>query len=305
MPGHRLAAEAGGKALEEGFGERDLGEKNQRLAAVADRFGDRLEIDLGLAGASDSVEQIRRESGGIDGGAELGCRLGLRRFERRRIVVGIGLRIRVVYRHLDGLDRPGLHQAPDHAVGNAADDRQLAGQPHPLADPLQSLGALRGQPVGDMAGPPIFDDRTRPFQSAGRGHRHAQHRRDRRQIIIRRPLDQPPKRHRERRQVVGVEQRSQPIVADLPGLQPLGLPDRADQLARPQGRDHDRARLDLHAVRHPIIERAESCVEDDDAGAGHCTAISLSCADLKGREADDDRTPLARTRARSARRGLF
>ena len=34
MPGHRIAAEAGGEALEEGLGERDLGEEDERLAAL-------------------------------------------------------------------------------------------------------------------------------------------------------------------------------------------------------------------------------------------------------------------------------
>ena len=36
MPGHRIAAEAGGEALEERLGQRDLGEQDERLAALRD-----------------------------------------------------------------------------------------------------------------------------------------------------------------------------------------------------------------------------------------------------------------------------
>ena len=66
MPGHRIAAEAGGEALQEGLGQRDFGEQDERLAALPERLGDRLEIDFGLARAGDAVEQPGREGGGID-----------------------------------------------------------------------------------------------------------------------------------------------------------------------------------------------------------------------------------------------
>ena len=70
MPGHRIAAEAGGEALQEGLGERDFGEQDERLPAAADRLGDRLEIDLGLARAGHAVEQPGREGAGVDRGAQ-------------------------------------------------------------------------------------------------------------------------------------------------------------------------------------------------------------------------------------------
>ena len=194
-------------------------------------------------------------------------------------MIGVGLGKGIVDRHLDGLDRAGLDQAADHAVGDAADDRQLADQALPLADPLQRLRALRGEALGDMAGRAIFGDRARAVERAGRGQRHAQHRGERREIIVRGPFDQPAQGGGERRQIVGVEQRPQAVVADLLGLQPLRLPDRADQLARPQRRDDDRARLDRHALRHAIVERAERGVEDDDTGAGrHWLRPIAACA---------------------------
>ena len=57
MPGDRRAAEARLETLEEWLGERDLREQDERLAVLAQRLGDRLEIDLGLARSGDAVEQ--------------------------------------------------------------------------------------------------------------------------------------------------------------------------------------------------------------------------------------------------------
>ena len=62
MPGDRRAAEARLEALEERLGQRDLGQQDQRLLALPQALGDRLEIDLGLARAGDAVEQDRVEA---------------------------------------------------------------------------------------------------------------------------------------------------------------------------------------------------------------------------------------------------
>src|SRR3546814_12918428 len=66
MPGHRLAPEACGEALEEGLGQRDLGQQDEALAAGGDRGGDRLEIDFGLARSGDAVEQPGLEITRVD-----------------------------------------------------------------------------------------------------------------------------------------------------------------------------------------------------------------------------------------------
>ncbi len=88
----------------------------------------------------------------------------------------------------------------------------------------------------------------------------------------------------ERRQFVGVEQRPEPVVADLLRLRPLRLPDDADDLARPQRRDDDGAGLDPHAFRHPVVERAQGGVEENDAGtAAHAARISLFWRNPEGR----------------------
>ena len=60
MPFRRAHAEALGEAVEELRGERDLRHQDQRLAPAPDGLGHRLEIDLGLAGAGDAVDQRRR-----------------------------------------------------------------------------------------------------------------------------------------------------------------------------------------------------------------------------------------------------
>ena len=270
MPGHGIAAEAGGEALEEGLGQGDFGEEDERLLCLPDSLGDGLEIDFGLARTGDPVEHEGCEFAGRDGRAQLGRGLRLGGFERGGIVIRIGIGEGIVDRHLDRLDRSGLDQAADHAVGDAADDRQLADQPLAFADPLQRLGALRGQALGYMAGRAIFGDRPGAVESARRGERHAKHRGKGGEIIIRGPFDQPAQGCGKRGQVVSVDQWAQAVVADLFGGEPLRLPNRADQLARPERRDDDRAGLDRHAVRHPVIERAQSGVEDDDTGAGHC-----------------------------------
>ena len=57
MPFQRPHAEARGEAVEELAGQRDLRHQDQRLLAAPDDFGDRFEIDFGLAGAGDAVEQ--------------------------------------------------------------------------------------------------------------------------------------------------------------------------------------------------------------------------------------------------------
>ena len=57
MPFQRTHAEALREAIEELSSQRDLRHQDQRLLAAADDFGDRLEIDFGLARASDAVEQ--------------------------------------------------------------------------------------------------------------------------------------------------------------------------------------------------------------------------------------------------------
>ena len=70
MPFDRRAAEARLEAVHELAGERDLRQHDQRLPALLQRARHGLEIDLGLAGAGDAVEQRDGEARRIDGGAQ-------------------------------------------------------------------------------------------------------------------------------------------------------------------------------------------------------------------------------------------
>ena len=62
MPGDGRASKARLEALEEGLGQRNFRQEDQRLPLLSEAFGDRFEIDLGLARAGDSVEQHRVEA---------------------------------------------------------------------------------------------------------------------------------------------------------------------------------------------------------------------------------------------------
>ena len=61
MPLDRHAAEACREAVHELAGQRDLRQHDERLAALLQRACHRLEVDLGLAGAGDAVEQCDGE----------------------------------------------------------------------------------------------------------------------------------------------------------------------------------------------------------------------------------------------------
>ena len=82
MPFRRPHAEARGEAVERLRGERDLRHQDQRLPLLADVLRHRLEIDFGLAGAGDAVEQRHGVAALIDRGAQ---RVGGGELAERRI----------------------------------------------------------------------------------------------------------------------------------------------------------------------------------------------------------------------------
>ena len=84
MPFRRARAEARGEAVQELRGERDLRHQDQALPATANEVGHGLEINLGLAGPGDAVEQRHRIAAlgdgclqRVGGGALVGGELGL------------------------------------------------------------------------------------------------------------------------------------------------------------------------------------------------------------------------------------
>ena len=185
-------------------------------------------------------------------------------------MVRVGLRIGAVDVDLDRLERARLDEAADDGVGHTGERREFADQALSIADPLERLFALRGEAGRGLSGGAIFDDEARPLQRAGRGERHAQDRCGRGEVIGRGPFDQAAQRGAQRGYVGDGEQRAQAVVADLRvRRQVFGLPRDAEQLARAERGDDDRAGLDVHAVGDAIVERAEGGIEDEDAGAGH------------------------------------
>jgi hypothetical protein len=78
----------------------------------------------------------------------------------------------------------------------------------------------------------------------------------------------------------------------------LRLPDDARQLARAERREHDAAGFDHMLAVHPVIERPESGIEEEDAGAGHFSLVRcegrrglethLSPGRLRGRRESED-----------------
>ena len=93
MPFGGPRAETRSEAVEELRGERNLRQEHERLALLPQSFGDRLEIDLGLARAGHALEQGRRERAPGDEADEIigrGALIGVEagraeiRIERRR-----------------------------------------------------------------------------------------------------------------------------------------------------------------------------------------------------------------------------
>ena len=66
MPDGGRDAEAVFEAFQPLGGQRDFGQQDQRLAVLAQALGDGFQIDLGLAGAGDAVQQGDRKVAGGD-----------------------------------------------------------------------------------------------------------------------------------------------------------------------------------------------------------------------------------------------
>ena len=120
MPFHRAAAEAGLEAVEKLHRQRDLGQQDQRLTAVDERFGHRFEIGFGLARTGDAVEQRDRKFplphriAQMFGGAQL---IGA---ELDRIEPMIGLRVALELGQVHESQRARIGKSPHHAWRDAS-----------------------------------------------------------------------------------------------------------------------------------------------------------------------------------------
>ena len=164
------------------------GQQDERLLAGAQAFGDRFEIDFGLARSGDAVEQHRDRSPCRSPRPgwpppRPGRRLSV---GRREFGVGTGERPVGLDRHR--LERAGIDQAAQHGVADLGMRGQLADRPLPAFERGQRLQPLRGHALGHVAGRPIFDQLPRPFERRGRRQHHAQHRGERARDNNRRPI---------------------------------------------------------------------------------------------------------------------
>ena len=176
VPFGRPRAEAAGEAVEEGVGERDLGQKDQRLPPGAQRIGHRLEEHFGLAAAGDAIEQRHAETrrhrcrGSAPSAAACSALTGsaARRPDRAAATIGGGgISSRSsAPASLQPLDHRGRHPA-------GADDAPIFAQARPSATVSSTrsrAGVIRS---GSM--PVLRKARDRPLRLERLGR--AQHRR--------------------------------------------------------------------------------------------------------------------------------
>ena len=257
MPLGRLGAEPLLAAGDEMSGEGDLGHQHQRLLAFGERCGDRLEIDLGLAGAGDAVEERHAEAVAHIG-EKLACRRCLLRREPRPRGGEVELRRRPGGK-LFGDERAGIDQAVDHAGADAGGLGERRLHPgHAVCRNLEHAGAGRRHARGGVA----FEEphavmRRRWREGAACAHHHAQHHAWRGQRVSRHPIGKVERDARQRRHVVDdLDDLAQLLGVELRGLFALGArPDHAEIVHRGEGHDHELAWRHLHPLRHGVVVR--------------------------------------------------
>ena len=238
MPLRRPRAEAGGEAVEEGAGERDFRQQDQRLLAPAQRLGDRLEIDLRLARAGDAVQQ-RDGKALADGLDQRGGGLGLLCRQDRARMVRVRLGGDRARGELDDLERALGEEAVDHAGGDAGRDRQAGFRPgEAVGRELEHAAARPGHPLRRRAGEAHARHRPLRLERLGRAQHHAQHHAARGERVVGEPVDEADERFRQRRGVVDVLDLAQLLarhVVRRPG------PDGAKHEPRAERHGDDRA----------------------------------------------------------------
>ena len=205
MPFGGLGAEALLAAGDEMAGEGDLGHQHQRLLALGERCGDRLEIDLGLAGAGDAVEQRHGEAV-VHIGEKLACRFCLLRREPRPRRGEVELWRRPGGK-LFGDQRAGIDQAVDHAGADAGGFGERRLRPgHAVARNLEHAGAGRRHARwGAAFEEPHAIARRRRREGAACAHHHAQHHARRASACI-----APPNRRSRARRAAAAARRRRP-----------------------------------------------------------------------------------------------
>ena len=227
VPFGRAHAEARGEAVEELRGERDLRHQDQRLPAAPDGFGDRLEIDLGLARAGDAVDQGRRIAAARDARAQGIRGLALRRREIGLHEIRIGRARHRLGRQHQRLQRAFIHQPVDDAGRNAGLLRRLALAAHePVGEQRQHAVARRRHPLRRGAREPHADALARRPELLGAPQAHAQHHAAGAERVGRDPVDEAAQLGLERRDVELLLDLLEAVVEARIGIGVLG-PDHA------------------------------------------------------------------------------
>src|SRR3546814_11512199 len=121
--------------------------EDENLAVQPQRLCNGLEIDFGLAGPGNAIEQERLKVPCPNGVDQFACRrfLGIVQFGRREI--GIGDREEGIDAHLRRLQSASLDEAANNRIRYAGDHRQFAHESLTAADPFQPLRPARKRAV--------------------------------------------------------------------------------------------------------------------------------------------------------------
>ncbi len=225
-------AEAGLDPVEELGGEGYLGEKDQGLAAAGQRLGDGFEIDLGLAGAGDALEERGGVGAGADRGAQRRRGFGLGGGERARLGGGVEVGV-------GGVAGRGLAQ--EHALGfEAGDDRgRDAGEAGELerreagvaelVEGGEDARARRGAAGGLGAGAAEQRPRGGRLAEAGRSRGEPQHDGERGQGVVGGAGEERAHRRRQRGRVEHAGDVAELLRCDVARA---GAPDQPEHPAR-------------------------------------------------------------------------
>ena len=266
MPFGRPHAEALREAVEELRGERNLGHQDQRLAALADRLGDRLEIDLGLARARDAVEQVDREAALLDRAAQDVGRHALRAGQLGLAITRIGLACDRLGRQRDDFQRAFVDQPIDHAGRDAGVLRGFGlGAQQAICERRHHAPARRRHALRRRTRKPHRDALALGAKLA-HAQRHAQHHAARRQRVVRDPVDEPAQLLAQRRIIERRLDILQPVVQARPHRDIVG-PYHADGFGIPERHRDEVADMQVQlrrgAVRIGMIERDRHQNVDD------------------------------------------
>ncbi len=248
-------------------GEADLRHQDDRPPAAGESGLDRSQVDLGLAGAGDAVqEQLPRHPGfAVERGDDLGDGALLLVEEPRPAGRGrqLGAAGAAVHARAAGRDQAALLQAAEDLAVGADRGRQLAGRHLGAAQGLQHSPLLGAQPApsgqrllarGRDLGPQLVP-RAHPLAAAAGAGRQDQLQAARggRAVL---PGDPEPEADQLRRDA-GLERFER--LGETLGRQLRGLRQPDDDAQRPpppERHSHDAAHLEVgHLLRQPIVER--------------------------------------------------